>query len=231
MVKIIAALDLADTASAASLAAKLAPHVDGFKVGLGLLHGPGGDPIAEVAEMGRPVFADAKLDDIPSQVERAAAALGSRGARWVTAHASGGADMLRATVAGLSAGNPTAGVLAVTVLTSLDRQRLAELGIDASPSRLAATMASVAAACGCEGIVCSAHELEAVRAAAPDLVSVVPGIRPATADDDQARTATPEAAVAAGADYLVVGRPITAAPDPVAAAQRIRSSAALAVSR
>lgn len=229
--KVIAALDLPDTAAAVSLGATLADDVDGFKVGLGLLHGPGNDPIVEVAALGRPVFADAKLDDIPSQVERAAQALGERGARWVTAHATGGSDMLRAAVAGLGSAAPDAGVLAVTVLTSLDRERLAEIGIDASPGRLAETMAAVAAATGCEGIVCSPYEVGEVRAAAPDLVRMVPGIRPASADDDQSRTATPAAAAGAGADYLVVGRPITAAPDPAAAARDIKTAAVVAASR
>lgn len=230
MVKIIAALDLPDLREAVTLGTALHDHVDGFKVGLGLLHAGGPDPIEEVAALGLPVFADAKLDDIPTQVERAARALGERGARWVTAHASGGADMLRAAVAGLAAGNDDAGILAVTILTSLDRERLAEVGVDAAPTELAATMAAVASTTGCEGVVCSPYELDAVRGAAPDVLTVVPGIRPAAVDDDQARTATPAAAIAAGADYLVVGRPISAAPDPVAAAIAIRGAAAVPVS-
>lgn len=230
MVRIIAALDLPDVRQAVTLGTALRDHVDGFKVGLGLLHAQGADAIGDVAALGLPVFADAKLDDIPSQVERAAKALGQRGVRWLTAHATGGSDMLRAAVAGLHAGNPDAGVLAVTVLTSLDQGRLAEVGIDAAPTELAATMAAVAAATGCEGVICSPYELDAVREAAPGLLKMVPGIRPAAADDDQARTATPAAAVASGADYLVVGRPISAAPDPVAAAIAIREAGAVPVS-
>jgi orotidine-5'-phosphate decarboxylase len=228
MVRIIAALDLPDVRQAVTLGTALRDHVDGFKVGLGLLHAPGADAIGEVAALGLPVFADAKLADIPTQVESAARALGQRGVRWLTAHATGGADMLRAAVAGVAGSD--GGVLAVTVLTSLDRERLAEIGIDATPTELTATLAAVASTTGCEGVICSPHELDVVRKAAPDLLRVVPGIRIAAADDDQARTATPAAAVASGADYLVVGRPISAAPDPVAAAIAIREVGAVPVS-
>jgi orotidine-5'-phosphate decarboxylase len=230
VVRIIAALDLPDATEALALARRLRDHVDGFKVGLGLLHRSGLDPIAEIAAVGLPVFADAKLDDIPTQVERAATALGERGARWVTAHASGGAEMLRAAVSGLAGGNPDGGILAVTVLTSLDRGTLAEVGIDAEPGALARAMASVAATTGCEGLICSPHELGVVTEAAPGLLRVVPGIRPAATEDDQARTAAPAFAVANGADYLVVGRPITAAPDPVAATVQLRAAVAVAAS-
>jgi orotidine-5'-phosphate decarboxylase len=230
MVRIIAALDLPDVNRAVTLGAVLRDHVDGFKVGLGLLYAPGVDAIGEVAALGLPVFADAKLNDIPSQVERAARALGQRGVRWLTAHATGGADMLRAAVAGLASVDGDAGVLAVTVLTSLDEERLAEIGIDATPNQLASTLAAVAATTGCEGVICSPYELDTVRDAAPHLLRMVPGIRVAAAEDDQARTATPAAAVASGADYLVVGRPISASPDPVAAAIAIKEAGAVPVS-
>lgn len=225
MVKTIVALDVASARDALALAAKVRDQVAGFKIGLGLLHGPGPELIAELSALGRPVFADAKLHDIPSQVEAAARSLGGHGARWVTAHASGGSEMLRAAVDGLKVGNPEGGVFAVTVLTSLDDAKLAEIGIESDPDALAATMARTAAGAGCEGIVTSSHETAAVSRAAPGLLQIVPGIRIEAGDDDQARTATPAEAVAAGADFLVVGRPITAAADPAEAAVAINEAA------
>lgn len=223
--RIIVALDVPTSVAAMALASKIRHHVAGFKIGLGLLHGPGPQLIADLADLGRPVFADAKLHDIPSQVEAAARHLGEHGARWVTVHASGGSDMIAAAVTGLREGNPEAGVLAVTVLTSLEAGAMAAVGIDASPQHLVARMAKAAAAAGCEGVVSSPHELATVAAAAPALLRVIPGIRLVPSDDDQARTATPGAAVAAGADLLVVGRPITLAPDPAAAAETIAAMA------
>jgi orotidine-5'-phosphate decarboxylase len=219
---VLVALDVPTAEDAVRLARDVAPHVGGFKVGLGLLHGPGPGTVAALAALGKPVFADAKLHDIPSQVERAARQLGKVGARWVTAHAAGSAAMLEAAAAGLDDGNPGAGVLGVTVLTSLDAAALASVGIAASPGKLVSRMARVAAAAGCEGVVCSPMELGVVADVAPELLKVIPGIRPAAgATDDQRRVATPREALARGADYLVIGRPITAAPDPVAAAAAI----------
>ena len=225
--RIIVALDVPTSVAAMSMATQVKPYVAGFKIGLGLLHGPGPLLIEDLTDLGKPVFADAKLHDIPSQVEAAARHLGEHGARWVTVHAAGGAEMMAAAVAGLSEGNPEAGVLAVTVLTSLHPGSLAEVGIDVTPQHLVARMAKAAAGAGCEGVVSSPHELGVVVAAAPGLLRVTPGIRAGDSDDDQARVATPEAAVAAGADLLVVGRPITQAPDPAQAAEAI---AALATS-
>jgi orotidine-5'-phosphate decarboxylase len=198
----------------------VAEHVAGFKVGLGLLHGPGPLLIPALVALDKPVFADAKLNDIPSQVEAAARRLGEHGARWVTAHVNGGQAMLESAVAGLraGAGAAPAGILGVTVLTSHDRASLARVGIDRSPGKLVARMAKVAAAAGCEGVVSSPQELTVVSDVAPDLLKVTPGIRPVDRDDDQARTMTPAEAVRRGADFLVVGRPITSASDPKAAA-------------
>ena len=227
MVRTIVALDVPTSGAALALAEQVRDHVAGFKIGLGLLHGHGPMLIEALTALGRPVFADAKLHDIPSQVEAAARSLGGHGARWVTAHASGGSNMLRGAVAGLGEGNPDGGILAVTVLTSLDETLLSTVGIDAKPNQLAAAMARVAAAAGCEGIVSSPHEVATVAEAAPGLLRVIPGIRLEAADDDQARTATPAEAIAAGADFLVVGRPITAAPEPAIAAAAINEAAAL----
>ena len=220
---IIVALDVPTAESAVGMATKVADHVVGFKIGLGLLHGPGPLLISALVALNKPVFADAKLNDIPSQVEAASRRLGEHGARWVTAHVSGGQAMLEAAVTGLreGAGAAPAGILGVTVLTSHDDASLARIGIDRSPGKLVARMAKVAAAAGCEGVVSSPRELTVVSDVAPGLLRVTPGIRPVDRDDDQARTMTPSEAVARGADLLVIGRPITAASDPSAAAAAI----------
>jgi orotidine-5'-phosphate decarboxylase len=156
-------------------------------------------------------------------VERAANRLADHGARWVTAHISGGEDMLAAAVAGLKqgAGSSAAGILGVSVLTSLDESDLQRVGIQRTPGQLVGKMSKVAAAAGCEGVVCSPEELNVVRQAAPGLLRVTPGIRPTQVDDDQARVATPRDAMERGANILVIGRPIAAAEDPAAAAAAI----------
>ncbi len=219
---ILVALDTPSGAHARRLATELVPHVAGFKVGLELLMGPGPSLIAELRELGRPIFVDAKLHDIPNTVEAAARQLGSAGARWVTVHASGGRPMMEAAVSGLAAGSgdDIAGILAVTVLTSLDD--LTAVGVEVPISDQVGRLASLASTAGVEGVVCSAQEIRVCVEAAPDLIRVVPGIRPAgVAHDDQARVATPESAISEGADFLVIGRAITRAPDPAAAAAGI----------
>lgn len=223
--RILVALDVPSAEAAVRLAKRLVDHVAGFKIGLGLLHGPGPGTIGTLADLGKPVFADAKLHDIPSQVETAATRLGHWGARWVTSHAGGGAPMLEAAVSGLNAGSGGhGGILAVTVLTSLDAATLAAVGIATTPGKLVSRMARVADKTGCEGVICSPLELGVVAEVAPRLIKVTPGIRPAgPGNDDQARTATPADAIERGADWLVIGRPITKAADPVAAAEAINA--------
>jgi orotidine-5'-phosphate decarboxylase len=221
---ILVALDVAEASHAVHMAGLLQGEVGGFKVGLELLSGPGPATVGAIAELGSPVFVDIKLHDIPATVRRAARRLGSFGARWISVHASGGGAMLEAAVEGLSevAGGREAGILAVTVLTSLDGHALGEVGIRESPGRLTSKMARLAAASGCEGVVCSPQELGVVTTVAPGLVKVTPGIRPEGAPrHDQVRVATPAEAIESGADYLVVGRPITASPDPVASTRRM----------
>ena len=222
---IIVALDLPTAEQAVVMARGLEPHVGGFKIGLGLLHGPGPATIDAIVRLGKPVFADAKLHDIPSQVRAAAERLANHGARWVTAHISGGIDMLQAAVEGLSAGAGGAevGILGVSVLTSLDKNDLERIGIQRSPGQLVGKMAKVAAVAGCEGVVCSPQELNVVAQAAPGLLRVTPGIRPENLEDDQARTASPVEAMRRGASLLVIGRPITQAADPAAAAEQIHT--------
>lgn len=223
---IIVALDLPTAEEAVEVAMAVADHVGAFKIGLGLLHGPGPGTIDALVRLDKPVFADAKLHDIPSQIEAAAYRLGTHGARWVTAHVSGGLPMLEAAVRGLQRGSgmAEAGVLGVSVLTSLDKPDLERLGIQRSPGQLVGKMAKVAEAAGCEGLVCSPQELNVVAQAAPGLTRVTPGIRPTSIDDDQSRVATPEEAIARGADWLVIGRPITAAENPAEAARAIAAS-------
>jgi len=219
---VIVALDVATSEEAVALGSKVHQHVGGFKVGLRLLYRSGPGVIGAVAALGRPVFADAKLHDIPSQVRAAAEALGDAGARWVTAHAGGGVPMLQAATEGLAEGSDgAAGVLAVTVLTSLGPQDLSEAGIDVTPPELVRSYAAIAIRAGVEGVVCSPRELGVVAGAAPDLVRVTPGIRVDGGGDDQVRTASPEEAMAAGADWIVVGRPIVLADDPARAAARL----------
>ena len=227
MNRVIVALDVPRLDDAETLARSLADHVGGFKVGLELMmtHGPGA--VTRIAALGRPVFADAKLHDIPSTVERAAAALGRHGARWVTTHAAGGLEMISAAVRGLNVGSGGGdnGVLAVTVLTSLDEEDLSALGLNTSVAEHSGLLARIAHDAGAEGVVCSPHEVPVVKSVSADLLVVTPGIRVDKGDaDDQKRIATPAAAAAAGADLLVVGRPITAAPNPVAAAAAIAES-------
>lgn len=221
---VLVALDLPTAEEAVRLAERLAPYVGGFKVGLELLMGPGPATVAAIRRLGKPVFVDAKLADIPNTVEAAARQLGALGARWVSVHASGGADMIKAAIAGLEDGarGHETGVLAVTVLTSVDGANLASIGVTGTVGKQTARLARLAAGAGAEGVVCSVRELGDVGQVAPGLLRVTPGIRPTGASpDDQARVATPVEAIKRGADFLVIGRPITRAKDPVAAANAI----------
>ena len=208
------ALDTDDLDRALGLARALRPWFGIAKVGLELFGAAGPAAVLSLRDEGFEVFVDLKLHDIPNTVARAARALGGLGARYVTMHAAGGADMLRAGTEGLAGATRPAGTrpplaLAITVLTS---DSVAEAEVLARRARDAATA-------GCGGVVCATADLPAIRAAAPGLLRVVPGIRPQGAvADDQARVATPAGAVAAGADILVIGRPVTAAADPAAAA-------------
>ncbi|HET7847366.1 MAG TPA: orotidine-5'-phosphate decarboxylase [Acidimicrobiia bacterium] len=224
---IIVALDVASADMAVSMATRLAPHVGGFKVGLELLMGEGPDVIRAVGALGAPVFADAKLHDIPNTVGNAARQLGRAGARWVTVHGAGGLAMIEAAVEGLSEGSGgEAGVLVVTVLTSLDEDGLRETGVGHGLASQVATLAKLAARAGAEGVVSSILEVGIVKEAAPSLKVVTPGIRAPDADrDDQRRIGTLTEALDAGADLVVVGRAITGAPDVVAAARGLADEA------
>lgn len=224
---ILVALDVPDLARAERLARSLDGYVGGFKVGLELLMGEGPESVARIADFGLPVFVDAKLHDIPNTTERAARQLATHGARWITAHATGGSRMIEAAASGLTAGSEgrKTGVLAVTVLTSLDRTDLDALGVSRPVQTQSVELARLARVAGAEGVICSPLEVASVKALSPEFLAVTPGIRPGgSAQGDQKRTATPVEALRAGADFIVVGRAITEASDPVASASSIVES-------
>jgi orotidine-5'-phosphate decarboxylase len=217
--RLIVAIDTTDTARAAALARAVAPHCGLLKLGLEFFAANG--PAGIRAIDGRPIFLDLKLHDIPNTVAGAVRAVLPLGPRMLTLHAAGGAAMIAAARgAAAAAGAARPMLLAVTVLTSLDAAALTATGVDGTPQAQVLRLGRLAIAAGADGLVCSAHEVAALRAAlGPGVKLVVPGIRPAgSAADDQARTMTPHEALAAGADWIVMGRPITGAPDPARAA-------------
>ncbi|HEX7132303.1 MAG TPA: orotidine-5'-phosphate decarboxylase [Iamia sp.] len=215
-------LDVDDMVEATRLAKEMQPWFGVAKVGLELYSAVGPDVIAPLREMGYEVFVDVKLHDIPTTVGRASRVLGALGASYVTMHAFGGRDMLRAGDQGLREGAEAAGLaeptsLAVTILTSDGGAPPHILG-----KRLAAAMEA-----GCGGLVCAASDLEEARTIAPTMTRVVPGIRLAgDATHDQARPATPGEAAANGADILVVGRTVTRAVDRAKAAAAVAAEVA-----
>ena len=221
--RICVALDFPGWREAEPFARAVAPAVGMLKVGLELFAAEGPQAVRAAAGLGRPVFLDLKLHDIPNTVEGAARSAAVSGASLLTVHASGGTAMVRAAVRG--AGGRVR-VLAVTVLTSLDAAALAEIGLLGPTEAAVVRLARLAVAAGAGGLVCSPHEVAAVRAAVgPSPLLVVPGVRPAgAAKGDQARVATPAEAVAAGADIIVIGRPLREAADPARAAKEIAAS-------
>ena len=216
--RLIVALDVPTIEAARALVGKLGAAVGFYKIGLELVMSGGLDLARELTRDKKQVFLDMKLLDIENTVERATRNAASTGATFLTVHAQD-AKTLRAAVAG-KAGS-TLEILGVTVLTNLDASDLQQQGIGASPADLVAARARLARDAGCDGVVASGQEAARVRAVVgPHLAIVTPGIRlPGDAAGDQARVATPEQAIAAGADYLVVGRPVTAADDPARAAE------------
>ena len=224
---IIVALDC-DAEQAMTLAASLQGEVQWVKVGMTLFYAEGPSIVARLHSMGFQVFVDLKLHDIPHQVAGAAAQLARTGAGMITVHASGGSAMMRAAVessrgAAADAGLPAPSVLAVTVLTSVDEVGLEEVGIRRAAADQVTLLARVAADAGADGVVCSPREAARMRELLGDCALVVtPGVRPEGSEPgDQARVATPSAALAAGASHLVIGRPITSAASPVESVARI----------
>jgi orotidine-5'-phosphate decarboxylase len=227
--KIIVALDVPSADAALRVAQKLHGHVGMFKVGKEVFTAAGPAIVRNLLAEDNQVFLDLKFHDIPNTVRAATQQAAMLGVSLLTIHASGGRKMIVAAAEGVHAaakargvGQPTR-VLAVTALTSLGAEDLAEVGFQGSPEEVVVRLARLAQAAGADGVVTSPREIGVIRqACGPDFLIVTPGIRPATSgSDDQARTATPESAIRAGADYLVIGRPITGAADPAAAADAI----------
>jgi orotidine 5''-phosphate decarboxylase, subfamily 1 len=228
--RLIVALDVVDVDRASQLVKELKGEVGMFKVGSMLFATAGPQFVKSVLAEGNKVFLDLKLHDIPFQISGAAEVIGQLGVALFTLHASGGAEMIRRSVEAVADGAIRANkerpkVLAVSVLTSLDTNALVEIGISGTPSEAVERLVKLAEVAGVDGAVCSPKEAAAVRSfTAHGFLIVTPGVRPAssqTANEDQKRVDTPAAALSAGADYIVVGRPVTAAANPVDAARRI----------
>lgn len=228
---IIVALDSPDAAPARALLDRLDPAQCGVKIGKELFTAAGPDVVRDCVARGFRVFLDLKFHDIPNTCAQACAAATRLGVWMLNVHASGGAAMLAAarravdeTAARMTRKPPL--LIGVTVLTSLVAGDLAAIGVAGTPGEQVLRLAKLAQGCGLDGVVCSAHEAAALRAACGERFQLVtPGIRPAgSAVQDQARVATPAEALRAGAHWLVIGRPITAAPDPAAALTSILAS-------
>ena len=229
---VIVALDVPDPERAMAIARAVGPHVGAVKVGKELFVSAGPEIVRALRADGVGVFLDLKFHDIPNTVSKAVAAATRLGVQMLTLHASGGMAMLKAAVAGAGEAAAAAGVqppllLAVTVLTSHDDASLAETGVPTRVEAQVEHLARLAVTAGVPGLVCSPLELPRLRACLPPEVQLVtPGIRTGNEKaDDQKRTLSPREAIAAGASWLVVGRPIYAAPDPVAAARSIAAAA------
>ena len=232
--RVCIALDFGTRAEVLAAARRFSGRVGWMKVGLESFVAEGPSLVADVEACagGAKVFLDLKFHDIPATVAGAVASAARSGASMVNVHASGGRAMLDAArEAAVRAG--LARLIAVTLLTSIDARALADLPMAGHPEGIARRLALLAKGCGLDGVVCSAADLEAIRGACgPDFFTVVPGIRPAGADvQDQKRIATPASAIAGGADLLVIGRPVTAAPDPDAALSAILREIAAAAPR
>ncbi|MEM8799410.1 MAG: orotidine-5'-phosphate decarboxylase [Pseudomonadota bacterium] len=234
--RVYCAIDTVDLEAATELTRTLIGAVDGIKLGLEFFLANGSSGYARIADLGLPIFLDLKFHDIPNTVAGAMRAVKPLAPRILTIHAGGGEAMMRRAVEAADDFHPRPFVVGVTVLTSLDADDLKALGVDGDPRRQAERLAGLAIGSGLDGIVCSPHELGALRRAyGDDFVAVVPGLRPSAetvarsgeiTGDDQKRIMTPRAAQSAGASVLVIGRPITQAEDPRAAALAIRASLA-----
>lgn len=225
--RLIVALDVGSSERIEFLADGLSDDVRFYKVGLELFASVGGPAVELLLERDKGVFLDLKLHDIPKTVERAASVVARLGASMTTVHSLGGPDVVAAAREGLESAAPSSGprtlLLAVTLLTSHREDDLK--GIFPGEWRMedkVVELAVMAAGAGADGIVCSPREVKAVKSACPNVLAITPGVRVAEVEgDDQRRTATPERAIADGADYLVVGRPICKAPDPRVAAVKV----------
>ncbi|MDP6351198.1 MAG: orotidine-5'-phosphate decarboxylase [Alphaproteobacteria bacterium] len=233
--QIICAIDTSDRDEAVALAGALSGQVGAIKLGLEFFAACGPAGVREVADGGAPIFLDLKLHDIPNTVAGAVRAAGACHPFMITIHAAGGAAMMRAAAAASMRAAPDSGasrplLVGVTVLTSFDRDDLGATGVGGALDDQVRRLAALVQDCGLDGVVCSAHEIAILRRqCGADFKLVVPGIRPGwSSADDQKRIVTPADAVRQGADYLVIGRPITRSDDPAAAAGRIAAEMAAA---
>jgi orotidine-5'-phosphate decarboxylase len=217
--RVIVALDFADARSAFALVDRLEPSLCRLKVGKELFTAAGPAFVAALVARGYALFLDLKFHDIPNTVTGACRAAAALGVWMLNVHALGGRAMLEAARDAVSSAPKPPKLVAVTVLTSMTAADLAEVGVAGEPAQAVERLAKLARSCGLDGVVCSAQETAMLRrACGADFCLVTPGIRPAQAgQNDQQRITTPRAAVENGADYLVIGRPITRAPDPLAA--------------
>ena len=216
---IYVAIDTPDMDRARAIAAAVKRHAGGLKLGLEFFCHNGRNGVMELAELGLPIFLDLKFHDIPNTVAKSIQALAPITPAVLTVHAAGGRAMLEDAKAAAPAGTK---VVAVTVLTSLDGDDLASIGVKADNHAQVERLAALAKDAGLDGIVCSGNEVTAVRRKWKDGFFVVPGIRPANAQlGDQKRVMTPRGAIDAGASILVIGRPVTGAPDPAIALREI----------
>jgi orotidine-5'-phosphate decarboxylase len=220
--RVIVALDVPDSRRALALVERLNGLIQWFKVGLELYVSEGNAVVDALRARGYSVFLDLKLHDIPNTVAGAVRSASRAGAQMLTIHAGGGPAMMAAAAEAAAELDSASRLLAVTVLTSMDEDQLKAVGVSASPAEQVLRLARAGWESGIRGFVSSAQEVGAMRRAFPEATLVIPGIRPAgSAVGDQKRVATPAAALKAGADYLVIGRPITQAPDPAAAVAAI----------
>ena len=228
---VFVALDTTDLDYARQLAERVRGSVGGLKLGLEFFSAHGPDGVRAFEGSGLPVFLDLKFHDIPNTVAGACRAAAQLGVSIVNVHAQGGATMMRAAVDAARSVSPSIRVIAVTMLTSLSDEDLPSLGLVPPVADQVLRLASLARQCGLDGVVCSAHEIARLRSElGQDFLLVVPGIRPAgSAVGDQRRVMGPAEAQAAGADVLVIGRPITGAQDPALAARDIAQSLGIPV--
>jgi orotidine-5'-phosphate decarboxylase len=215
--RVIVALDFADLGPARELVRRVDPSLCRLKVGKEMYTRYGPHFVGELTKAGFDVFLDLKFHDIPSTVAAACAAAADLGVWMVNVHASGGRKMMEAARERVARSSHRPLLIAVTVLTSLGQADIEEVGFTGSPEANALRLAALTKTAGLDGVVCSPREAAAIRGAVgPGFLLVTPGVRPASAAlDDQQRVMTPADAVAAGADYLVIGRPVTQSPDPV----------------